>query len=1594
MKKNYLLLIFFVLISVFRLYAQHDDNDKSNERKNNEPIAANQNKDYTVNWQVNPFNTKIFVENQGQFDGENNTFFPILFAARLGNIDAYFDALGITYRYQKLGNPKNKAEKEKDEKEREARGEEREDEIAETLFVRLTWLGANPNATVTGSEAETYYSTYPVGLDGTIKANVYRKIIYHDLYPGIDVEYVFPTDKEGIKYNLIVHRGADVSKVQLKYDGIDNMHLNPEGDVIVETEMGEFTDHAPICFYQEGESVAASYTLNSNVESFAFSKGYNHHKTLIVDPWTTNPAFGGTYNDAYEVDWDDQDNVYVYGTWGPSKLVKLNSSGVIQWTFNAVTINTDAEAQWGDFVVDKVTGTSYLVEGYNRSTAGGARSLKVRTNGTLAGTFTGNANFEEMDRVVYSACTRQLVIGGGGTNSINQGCMLDTTMAGFVPHNVLNADLPYHDMWLTAMDPSGTTVYMGSCNSCCNNNVAYDDRLLKLNVPALTASTFNLNIHAWTYMPEALSNVLYMTWSGVPANGFNGMAASKNFLFLFDGADLFKVNKTTGNLIVTRSGVATTMQSWGGLDVDVCDNVYVGSNSKISVFNGTTLASASAPTSTIVLPNTVYDVKLGKNYQKVYACGHTYVTSINITTPPVILAKIIMQPTCGSCNGTAKVNLTTCGVIDTVGATYLWSNGATTHTITGLCAGVYSVTVTPAGTCNHYSDTLTLVASSAPAVSASSPTICSGQSTTLTATGATSYTWMPGSLTGTSVIVSPTITTVYTVTGTSVGCTGTATVTVTVSASITPNFATIPAFCSGTTPPILGTTSPNSIIGTWNPATINNTTSGTYIFTPNTGQCATTQTLSVTVTPNVTPTFIALGPYCVGATPAALPATSTNGVSGTWNPTIIATTIAGTSTYTFTPTAGQCATTATMSVTITTSLTPTFTALGPYCIGAIPGSLPTTSTNSITGIWSPTNISTAVAGTIVYTFTPTAGQCAAVTSMSVTVSSNITPTFTALGPYCVGATPAALPNTSTNGITGTWNPVAISTATAGTLVYTFTPIGSTCASTATMSVTVNTQTIPNFAAISAFCSGAVAPILGTTSPNGITGTWNPAIISNTASGTYTFTPNAGQCSTTQTLNVTVNPQTISDFAAIPAFCVGSVAPILTTTAPNGVTGTWNPASISNTTSGTYTFTPNSGLCPTNQILNVTVLPPTVPDFAAIPAFCIGSVAPVLATTSLNGIIGTWNPASISNTTSGTYTFTPNAGQCASTVTLTTTVDPIPSVSATASPDSICFGATSTLTGSGASTYSWTPGSLSGTTVNVSPATSTIYTVVGSSVGGCTASASILVSLLSEAVLHFVALPNSGCAPLTVQFKIVYDGTIDTTTLHWDFGDPSTTTDVSNETSPIYTYNNSGDFIVTLTGVSTTGCNATGHDIIHVLPTPIANFFADPSITDMNFPLIHFYDESTNAYQWMWSFGDPHSNISFEQFPEHTYDAPGNYPVMLVVHNGDCVDTIIKYVLVRDAFTFYIPNTFSPTYDYHNDIFNGYGLGFKTDEFELYIYDRWGEKIFYTTDSEKGWDGKVQGFDKICQEGIYVYKFKVVELNGIEHKYIGIVLLLR
>ena len=142
----------------------------------------------------------------------------------------------------------------------------------------------------------------------------------------------------------------------------------------------------------------------------------------------------------------------------------------------------------------------------------------------------------------------------------------------------------------------------------------------------------------------------------------------------------------------------------------------------------------------------------------------------------------------------------------------------------------------------------------------------------------------------------------------------------------------------------------------------------------------------------------------------------------------------------------------------------------------------------------------------------------------------------------------------------------------------------------TCSVPCNILSPSTFDPIS-ICSGDPAPTLPTASKEGITGTWSPALVDNTTTKTYVFTPNANECANKGTVDVVVNPNNpgFSDFP----ICSGNGAPPLDTTSPNGVSGTWNPATIDDINSASYTFTPNTGQCSDPQTINVTVIPSDV-----------------------------------------------------------------------------------------------------------------------------------------------------------------------------------------------------------------------------------------------------------------------------------------------------------------------------------------------------------------------------------------------------------------
>ncbi|MBL7892154.1 MAG: SprB repeat-containing protein, partial [Bacteroidia bacterium] len=687
---------------------------------------------HKINWRINPFEGKVFIENRGQFDTLLKSTSRVWYGAELGAIKAYFTSDGLTYRYDEYP-------KKSDEKEESEEAEQEAFKIRKTHYFKILWEGANPDATIEALGKRSDYYVYPTGPASSVEANVFKKIIYRNLYPGIDVEYVFPKDKEGLKYAVIVHPGGDISKVKLKYVGASSLKENREGDVIIKTGFGDFVDHAPISYY-EGETnnkVFTKFNLKSQGGSFLLPYSYDTNKTLVIDPWITNP-FGGTA-DGWDIDYDYNGNVY---SGSSSRLVKVNSTGTLIWTYIPTTL-------YCDFTVDRVTGNSFIV-GIGGGTAGSVE--KVSTTGGLMGTYLSpapiNGSVREFWRAVWNPCTDQIVIGGGGTGGTAgryQGAIINTNLTGFNYLNVVAAPSSSYDMVGVAVDPGGTTCYMACCF-----RIPYAG-FVKLPLPTLTPTIFNVS-DGYQFSEQS-----HNRYAGSFYNGMNIMTAGNNGVYMWDGYTLSKFNKTTGALITSNAilppvivagGIGTSVKTfWCGIDVDACERLYVGYQTTIKVFN-----TSLVQTNVINLPSnldTVHDVAIGYKGKTLYACGEKFLTSIDVAGQATdSIAKATTPASC-SCNGTATASLfVQCGNPAAAGVTYSWSNGQTTQTATGLCAGIHNVTLTY--NCKPYPDTVTITSPSGLGIAQTQSNVqCYGGNTggsTANVTGGTApytYSWSP-----------------------------------------------------------------------------------------------------------------------------------------------------------------------------------------------------------------------------------------------------------------------------------------------------------------------------------------------------------------------------------------------------------------------------------------------------------------------------------------------------------------------------------------------------------------------------------------------------------------------------------------------------------------------------------------------------------------------------------------------------------------------------------------------------------------------------------------------------------------------------------
>ena len=218
----------------------------------------------TKSWSTtNPFQTNVFVQNFGQFDNWVKSDEPIKYVVN-NSSKVFFTAHGLVYKLTKV---EMLSEDEREEMERKEGKEARPK--AETYYVNMNWEGSNPDVTIEVAEqAEGYYTFGEKGYEN-IKAKGYRKLTYKNLYNNIDVEYIIPK-KGGIKYSIILHEGAVLSKVKMLYNGdAEKINKDNEGNIIIATPAGNITDHAPKSFYDSTkEDIKSSFELKQNIVSF------------------------------------------------------------------------------------------------------------------------------------------------------------------------------------------------------------------------------------------------------------------------------------------------------------------------------------------------------------------------------------------------------------------------------------------------------------------------------------------------------------------------------------------------------------------------------------------------------------------------------------------------------------------------------------------------------------------------------------------------------------------------------------------------------------------------------------------------------------------------------------------------------------------------------------------------------------------------------------------------------------------------------------------------------------------------------------------------------------------------------------------------------------------------------------------------------------------------------------------------------------------------------------------------------------------------------------------------------------------------------
>jgi gliding motility-associated-like protein len=267
--------------------------------------------------------------------------------------------------------------------------------------------------------------------------------------------------------------------------------------------------------------------------------------------------------------------------------------------------------------------------------------------------------------------------------------------------------------------------------------------------------------------------------------------------------------------------------------------------------------------------------------------------------------------------------------------------------------------------------------------------------------------------------------------------------------------------------------------------------------------------------------------------------------------------------------------------------------------------------------------------------------------------------------------------------------------------------------------------------------------------------------------------------------------------------------------------------------------------------------------------------------------------------------------------------------------------------------------------------------------GCEESYTDSVRVVVEPVITFDLQPTASCPPLSIIFTPEVSSETPVF-FSWDFG----TGDIVQTQNPTYTYTTPGIYDVGVQAFTTNGCVYTldtlFDDLVTIYPLPSPAFQILPSEVDISNPVTFIESLSPDADSCYYLLED--GSFSTECSFEHVWQEAGRLQVTQFVFNEfGCMASTLGEVLIN-GFQFYAPNSFTPNGDGVNDVWLPITVGI--GEYNLTIFNRWGELIFQTSSPDSPWLGQWRDGEHYVQNETYPYRVRLTDRLGNPYEFVG------